>query len=239
METLFPGATGQGMRVVVIDSGVNSRHPHISGVAGGAWIHGPGEIENGSFEDVLGHGTAVMAAIQEKAPAAEYYAAKIFHDRLRTNSLTLIAAIDWALEMHADAINLSLGTTNLNYASDFERTMGRAQAAGVTVVSAREANGVACLPGWVPGVIGVAPDQDCPRNRYRVARVNSGMVYLASPYPRTAPGIPVERNLNGISFAVANMTGFVLLVRETKPNEDLSAVLAAEVQDGLKIKETL
>ena len=35
------------------------------------------------------------------------------------------------------------------------------------------------------------------------------MVYVASGYPRSLPGVPRERNLHGISFAVANMTGFV------------------------------
>ena len=59
----FPGASGRGVRVAVIDSGVNPRHPHISGIAGGASVFGPEQIEEGCFWDTLGHGTAVMAAI--------------------------------------------------------------------------------------------------------------------------------------------------------------------------------
>lgn len=33
------------------------------------------------------------------------------------------------------------------------------------------------------------------------------MVARASGYPRPIPGVPPERNLKGISFAVANVTG--------------------------------
>jgi hypothetical protein len=61
------------------------------------------------------------------------------------------------------------------------------------------------LPGSLPGVIGVMPDPDCPRDGFRY---HDGMFY-ASPYPRPIPGVSVDRNLQGVSFAVANMTGLV------------------------------
>src|SRR5689334_19845809 len=79
----FPDARGQGVRVAVVDSGVNHSHPHIAGVAGGIAIGLDPEAETSSYVDVLGHGTAVMAAIQEKAPGAQYFAVKLFHDSLR------------------------------------------------------------------------------------------------------------------------------------------------------------
>ncbi len=43
------------------------------------------------------------------------------------------------------------------------------------------------------------------------------MIFRASPYPRPVPGVPPDRNLKGISFAVANMTGFVARVLESAP----------------------
>jgi hypothetical protein len=54
-------------------------------------------------------------------------------------------------------------------------------------------------------VIGVAPDAECPRDSYR----HREGVFYASPYPRSIPGVPPEHNLNGASFAVANMTGLI------------------------------
>jgi subtilisin family serine protease len=224
----FPGATGRGVRVAVIDSGVNPRHPHISGVAGGVAILNADEIEEDSFLDMLGHGTAVMAAIQEKAPEAEYFAVKLFRDSLRTTTPALIKAMEWALAKEVDVINLSLGTLNFLYESSFRTLVESAAARGTILVSAREANGQACLPGSLPGVIGVSLDWDCPRTRYRCKEVASSPVYYASGYPRSLPGMPRERNLHGISFAVANMTGFVVRARESRTARDVREALAAE-----------
>lgn len=44
-----------------------------------------------------------------------------------------------------------------------------------------------------------------------------GGVLRASPYPRPIPGVPLERNLNGISFAVANVTGVFVCNLATHP----------------------
>ena len=62
------------------------------------------------YVDRLGHGTAVFAAIQEKAPGAEVYAVRVFTDRLKTSARALVAAIDWAAERRVRVVNLSLGT---------------------------------------------------------------------------------------------------------------------------------
>jgi subtilisin family serine protease len=222
----FPGATGIGLRIAVIDSGVNLRHPHISTVAGGASITGPDTIEEHSFLDILGHGTAVMAAIQEKAPEAEYFAVKLFHDSLRATTPALLTALEYAIGKGMDIINLSLGTLNFDYERAFREVVERATSAGTVLVSAREAGGKACLPGSLPGVIGVSLDWACPRERYRYAKERGQTVYYASGYPRSLPGISRERNLHGISFAVANMTGFVLRARSSRPGENIRATLA-------------
>ena len=52
-------------------------------------------------------------------------------------------------------------------------------------------------------------DEDLPRDCVEVRGEGGDRVVAASPYPRPIPGVPVERNLNGISFAVANVTGMV------------------------------
>src|SRR5688572_3372383 len=67
-----PAATGRGVRIAVIDSGVFAAHPHVGGIAGGVSIALDG-TEDSDFVDRLGHGTAVTAAIKEKAADAEIY----------------------------------------------------------------------------------------------------------------------------------------------------------------------
>jgi Subtilase family len=218
-ERSFPGRDGRGVRVAVIDSGVNPRHPHINGVAGGVTIGANAEIESDSFLDVLGHGTAVMAAIQEKAPGAEYFAVKVFQTSLRTSSQCLLRGIEWAVENRIDVVNLSLGTLNSGRAEEFRALAGRHSA----LVAARDAGGSACYPGCLDEVFGVALDEECEREFYRV---RDG-VYCASGYPRPAPGVPPARNLQGISFAVANMSGFIVRALQSRPT-DLRAELLAE-----------
>ncbi len=98
-------------RVAVIDSGVHAGHPHVNGVAGGVSITPDGR-EEADYIDRLGHGTAVTAVIREKAPDAEIYAVKVFHDSLATRIETLVHALDWSARNGMHLINLSLGTDN-------------------------------------------------------------------------------------------------------------------------------
>jgi subtilisin family serine protease len=192
------------MRVAVIDSGVNPRHPHISSLAGGVSIGA-----EGSYLDTLGHGTAVMAAIQEKAPDAEYFAVKLFHTELRASTDGLLRALEWTIENGMDVVNLSLGTRNGRRIGDFEKAVAR----GVKIVAARDVDGEPCYPGCLPGVVGVGLDWEIERDQYRV----KDGVYYASGYPRPVPGVPMRRNLNGISFAVANVTGLIASGRIARP----------------------
>ena len=207
--------TGRGVRVAVIDSGVHASHPHITQIAGGVTI---GEqSDESSYVDLLGHGTAVMAAIQETAPEAEYYAVRVFQSELRASIRVLIRAIEWSIENRIDVINLSLGSGN---PANAEQLVPLVAQAGI-LVAAREVNGRASFPGSLPGVIGVSVDWDLPRETYAC---RNGSEFYASGYPRPIPGIPKERNLQGISFAVANMTGFVVRACETLAPRSYQAV---------------
>ncbi len=212
--------TGRGVRIAVIDSGVSVPHPHITAVAGGVTIEDAGESP--VYSDVLGHGTAVMAAIMEKAPAAEYFAVRVFQSYLRTKIEFLLRAIEWSIERRVHLINLSLGTSNPEHAARFAPLIARAAEAGAILVSAASA-----LPGSMPGVLSVREDRDCPRDQYRCVRTSEGLEFSTSGYPRPIPGVPPEHNLNGISFAVANMTGFAARGCEGLKDRNYESVCAA------------
>jgi hypothetical protein len=49
--------------------------------------------------------------------------------------------------------------------------------------------------------------------------------FLASGYPRDIPGVPRERNLKGLSFAVANVSGFVARALDARPGATLVELL--------------
>jgi hypothetical protein len=197
------------VRIAVIDSGVHAGHPHVNGVAGGISITAEGRHDS-EFLDRLGHGTAVTAVIREKAPNAAIFAVKIFHDSLATRIKPLLHAIDWSVDNGMHLINLSLGTSNQEHERVLLSVLERVQAQGILLVAAFEDGGVRWLPGALAGAVPVALDWNCPRDEYRTSSLPDGRtLYHASGYPRPIPNVPAERNLKGISFAVANVTGLL------------------------------
>jgi hypothetical protein len=190
------------LRIAIIDSGVHATHPHVNGVAGGVGITADCREES-DFVDRLGHGTAVTAVIREKAPEAELFAVKIFHDSLATSIDPLIHAIDWSIRNGMHLINLSLGTNNPDHETKLRASLNRVVAQKIKLIAAHD-----WLPGSLPGAIPVALDWTCPRDEYRTTTLPDGRpLYHASGYPRPIPGVNPEHNLKGISFAVANVTG--------------------------------
>ena len=209
--------TGEGVRIAVIDSGVHAEHPHVRGVVGGVAIREDGTLHE-DYIDRLGHGTAVTAAIREKAPNAEILAIKVFWRALSTDIATLVRAIDEAADRSASVINLSLGTGRMQHRELLEAAVARARAQGALIVAANDDGGVRWLPGCLEHVVAVRADWARERDAYGTAFVEDRPMLLTSPYPRDIPGVSRERNLNGVSFAVANATGFVARALEaTRP----------------------
>ena len=219
--------TGRGVRVAVIDSGVHAAHPHVQGVCGGVGIDAAG-LEHEDYIDRLGHGTAVTAVLREKAPGADIYAVKVFDRELATTGQALVAALAWSHRHDARLIALSLGTSNLEHEAALTREIEQATAKGRCVVAAARQSETRRLPGDIQGVIAVELDMSLPRDvaEWSVAE-DGGVVFRASGYPRPLPGVPPERNLHGMSFAVANAAGLLACMLEGVPvGTDIRAALA-------------
>jgi len=205
------------VRVAVVDSGVHAQHPHLEGcIAGGIGIDDRGR-EHSDYVDRLGHGTAIAAAIHEKAPDARIFAVKVFDRTLSTTMTGLIAGIDWAIRHDMDVVNLSLGTAKAEHQQALADVVARAAERNAVIVAARDDGGVRWLPGSLRGVLSVQVDPECPRDRYRVADIDGQIVFRASGFPRPIDGLPPERNLSGISFAVANVAAFAARALESAP----------------------
>lgn len=225
--TALAGRTGRGVRVAVVDTGVHAEHPHVGGIHGGVALDGRGDAA-GDLVDRLGHGTAVAAAIREKAPDAELLAVKVFDRRLITTGAALVGGIHWAAAQGVHLINLSLGTTNLDHRDALAAAVAAAADQGAIVIAAAPQPGAHWLPGALPGVVAVDVDWTCPRDECHVTVGDDGGVRLsASGYPRPIPGVPVEQNVSGISFAVANATGFLALLLEGASDRGMPALVRA------------
>ena len=213
--------------IAVVDSGVNVPHPHLPGVKGGISFDTEGR-EQEDFTDLLGHGTAVTSAIYEKAPHALIFAVKVFDEQLATSVPTLVRALDWASGHDIRLVNLSLGTPNEIRAYDLAPAVEQAVESGTIIVSARANEEQFWYPGCMEGVLGVVLDWEHPRESVSVIKVKESLsesskesstrVTSASGYPRPIPGIPTRRNINGISFAVANTTGVLAALLIDRPD---------------------
>ncbi len=109
---------GEGVRVAILDSGVDFDHPHFKNRDIVSKNFNPVN-PRGTVQDRLGHGTHVAGIIAGGrladlrvgvAPNVELYIGKVVSDAGRTYRPTDIArAIDWAVEKKCKIINLSLG----------------------------------------------------------------------------------------------------------------------------------
>jgi subtilisin family serine protease len=222
------GRSGRGVRVAVIDSGINASHPHVGGLVEAQALDDLARPSDDSI-DRLGHGTAVAAAIHEKAPGAAIHVMKVFHDTLSTTVPALRRALEWAIESGMRVVNLSLGTARPEHGPILVKALKEAAKAGCLVVSARSHEGVAWYPGSLARAIGVELDWSLDRHAMRLdPNPDGGGLARASGYPRPIPGVHPDNNLHGISFAVANVTGLLARVLEERP-ELRSAAAVAEL----------
>lgn len=174
---LAPLATGAGVRVAVIDSGVDADTPALRGrvAAGADFLH----HDPDGRQDCNGHGTEVASLIagrpaggsvfQGLAPGATIVPVRVSEEEDDADGGTsgdhasfgdFADAIDWAVdEGRADVINLSLVTTDGN--TPVRQAVARAIDKGVVVVAAAGNHGrpgdpnPTPFPAAYPGVIGV------------------------------------------------------------------------------------
>lgn len=229
MYSAHDAAVKPGVRVALIDSGINPRHPHVGSVAGGVAfsLNENGEVQRSDdYIDRRGHGTALAGIFSVKAPQAELYAVKIFrdprtpNDALTTSIAVLEAGFRWALEQRMHLINLSLGTTNPAHWACLNALVTHAHSTGTVVIASAPPGNTTTLPAALPGVIGVAGDEACAWNEYRYLREDP-VPFRAHPYPRPIPGRPQTRNFHGHSCASAHVAALVALLLQQQA--DLTA----------------
>lgn len=117
-------ATGSGVTVAVLDSGIDALHPMLAAnVAGGGWNFvddnadvrdiGDGIDSNNNeiIDELVGHGTLVAGLIVRVAPDAMILPIKVMDSDGLTTTFTLVSGIYHAIGQGAAIINISMGTT--------------------------------------------------------------------------------------------------------------------------------
>jgi hypothetical protein len=237
-------ATGRGVRVAVIDTGLDSNHPELRGR-----VVFKRNLVDGDLErfDADVHGTAVAAVIGAAAnnaeglvgvaPEVSFVALKAcWHDRpdysgAACNSFTLAKALDVASAQQVDVINLSLGGPADPLLS---RLVARAQAQDIVVVGSVDRRHPQGFPAGTAGVI--AADSDT-RTRNGAADAKTGA--LLAPADKVVSARPAGQYdmYSGSSVAAAQISGVAALVRQRKPHLSAAAMGAlltstADAQTG-------
>ena len=210
---LLTGKSGAGISVAVVDSGIHLKHPHVGGVVSASGIDPDGGVA-ADATDHLGHGTAVLSAIHEKAPGALLHVVKVFDRRLSTTTAGLVSALYQCADRGIRLVNLSLGTENRAAIPLLNDALCRCSERGTLVVSARGDEKQRWFPGSSSRAIGVEVDWGCPRDSMLIEPSPTGARFFASGFARPIPGVAPEYNIKGVSFSVANVTGLLACLLE-------------------------
>ncbi|MFE9452202.1 S8 family serine peptidase [Streptomyces sp. NPDC006739] len=214
------GATGHGVRVCVVDSGVERDHPAVGRVHG-SWVVVKDEaglrVEETGTGDTCGHGTACAGIVRRVAPDCELYSVRVLGERFSGTGEVLLEGLRWAVRQGFDVVNLSLSTTRTRFAEALHALADEAYFQGTVIVASAHNTPVESYPWRFASVISVGSHQE-----------DDPELYLYNPRPPVeffAPGQNVEVawlggttiRTTGNSFATPFITGLCARVLSTGP----------------------
>jgi len=199
--------------VILIDSGVNTAHPHLKNhppIQKIGLVGHDGRLLLGQEEpDRLGHGTAAAAAILDLAPGISLGSLQVFLAEPRCPFEHILTALHQALALKPRLINLSLGTSDRSWTRALRARLQVCRKKEIRLVAPATFAGRPSLPGALKESLGALPDPNLPREAPRPVKAGDESLWFASPFPRSLPGLPPSANLKGASMAAANLTGFL------------------------------
>lgn len=228
------GATGRGVRVCVVDSGVERDHPAV-GQVDGSWVVVKDDtgirVEETDTGDSCGHGTACSSIIRRVAPDCELYSVRVLGERFSGTGDILLEGLRWAVRQGFDVINLSLSTTRTRFAEELHAVADEAYFNRTIIVASAHNAPVESFPWRFASVISVGSHEE-----------EESALHLYNPHPPVeffAPGQNVEvgwlggRTIRstGNSYATPFITGmcarFLSLGPSMTPFQVKSALYAS------------
>jgi subtilisin len=224
-EWAWGGSTGQGVKVAIVDTGIEYDHPAVGGqVFGGVNIEWDETLDNKLRydpvehpADLAGHGTACAAIIHSIAPQALLYSVRVLGTNMGGRAYQFAAGVDWAVENKMDVVNLSLSTSKQDYFALFHTIADDAYFKNIMLVSAASNFDEPSMPSLYSSVFSVASHTG-----------KDPFTYYYNPTPPVefgAPGIDLRVAWKdhgyvistGNSFAAPHIAGIITLIRAKHP----------------------
>ena len=216
-EWAFGGATGEGVSVAIVDSGVEGDHPAVRGRLKESWAV---ELQGGAAKvvsdptggDLFGHGTACAGIIAGMAPLVDLVSIRVLGSDLKGKSAAFAQALEYAIQRPVRVANLSLSSKSDALFPVFHELADEAYFSGVVLVSAANNVPGPSYPSLFSSVISVAahPDPDPWRFFYNPKPpVEFGAWGVDVPVAWRDGGMTVA---TGNSFAAPHITALVALI---------------------------
>jgi subtilisin family serine protease len=237
-EWAWGGSTGRGVRVAVVDSGIDAAHPALEGcVKSGIGVEYDERSEtrvrierDDPPRDLSGHGTACAAIIHALAPEAEIHSVRVLGRDMKGKAFQFAGGLRWSIDNGMQVINLSLSTSREEYYGLFHKLADDAYFKNVILVSAVNNIPAPSYPSLYSSVISVAAHEG-----------HDPFTYYYNPNPPVefgAPGIDVKvawlkggySNVTGNSFAAPHIAGLAALILAQHPDStpfELKTILMA------------
>jgi len=219
-EWAWGGSTGAGVKVCVLDSGVELDHPLVGSVQRSVAVRKQGDdivIEDDAEGDLCGHGTACAGIIRSLAPDVEIVSVRVLGAGYTGSAPVLLAGLEWAIEQGFAIVNMSLSTTKKQYVDRLHELADVAYFKRVMLVASAHNMPVESFPWRFASVISVGShEEDDPR------------VFYANPAPPVeffARGLDLDVawlggdtiRATGNSFATPHIAGFCALILAKHP----------------------
>ncbi|MES0051596.1 MULTISPECIES: S8 family serine peptidase [unclassified Mesorhizobium] len=226
-------ASGENVRIAVIDTGIDDTNPALSGVIADQFDAMPNvpveRRDHGTSVDGL---IAGVGALEGMAPGARIYHARAFEDGKSTMDV-ILSALDWAADQNVSIINMSfVGPKN-----DLLATACRnARGLGIILVAAAGNNGPKAPYGYPAAYDGVIAVTATDAKDGLMQQANRGAyVFISAPgVEMVAPSGAGSDVVTGTSFAAAIVSGAIANLIHASPErsaDDIEKALAVTARD--------
>ena len=220
-EWAWNGSTGKGVRVCILDSGVEGNHPLVGGLENAVTIS-VGEDESpivteDTEGDLSGHGTACAGIVRTLAPDCSLSSVRVLGQGFKGSGPVLLAGLRYAVEQGFDVINMSLSTTKKPFAAVLHELADSAYFRRTVLVASAHNMPVESYPWKFSSVISVGSHEE-----------EDPLAFFYNPNPPVeffGRGVNVDVawldghsiTVSGNSFATPHLTGICALILAKHP----------------------